>query len=88
LDALPIALLDANVLLTFDVRDTILIAAERGLCTIYWTDQILAEVERNLPKVLRGTEDKKAAKAARAVSAMRTAFPEARITGSNDTLIR
>ena len=87
-DALPIALLDAKVLLTFDARDTIRIEAEGGLCTIDWTTGSLRKSSAIIRRSLHGTEDEKAAKAARAVSAMRTAFPEARITGWNDTLIQ
>lgn len=41
---IPTILPDANVLVPLSVRDTILRAAEAGLCQVRWTDTILADV--------------------------------------------
>lgn len=84
----PTILVDANVLITYDVRDILFRGAEYGLCRIRWTDEILVETERNLPKVLRGSDTERIEKATRAVAAMRTAFPGARITGYEYTIGR
>ncbi len=74
---IPTILLDANVLVPLSVRDTILRAAEAGLCQVRWTDAILSEVERTLVRQRLTT----AAQAARLLEVMRTAFPDASITG-------
>lgn len=42
------AVLDANVLIPAALRDTLLRAAQQGLYSPYWSEMILAEVERNL----------------------------------------
>lgn len=44
----PVALLDANVIWSAALRDTLLIAAERGLFRPAWTLLILNEMSRNL----------------------------------------
>lgn len=78
--AIPIVLLDANVLIPLDPRDTILRAAQSGLCQVRWTEQILAETERNLPKLLKDEDEaERRVKAARLITALRTAFPGAPI---------
>ncbi|MEQ1572523.1 MAG: hypothetical protein ABMA64_43285 [Myxococcota bacterium] len=41
-------MLDANVLLPFTLRDTLLRAAAADLYQAYWSDEILDEVARNL----------------------------------------
>lgn len=46
--AIPVVLLDANVLFTFALRDTILLAAEREMCHVRWSDRILTETRKNL----------------------------------------
>lgn len=69
--------LDANVLIPLSVCDTLLGAAERGLIQIYWTEEILEEVRRNLVKELKLSE----AKAHRRIAAMKEAFPEAMVAG-------
>jgi predicted nucleic acid-binding protein len=46
--AIPVVVLDANVLIPLSLRDTILRAAEKGLCRVHWTDEILEETRRNL----------------------------------------
>ncbi len=75
--------LDANVLFPDSVRDTLLRAAEAGLVQIYWSEQVLEEMRRNLVLVRKRPEDPVAreAWAARLVSMMRQAFPSAVVTG-------
>src|SRR3954471_10653790 len=43
--------LDANVLLQAAMRDTILRLAEARMLSVFWSESILAEVERNFPRV-------------------------------------
>ncbi len=47
----PVILLDANVLIPFDPRDTLLKAAEHGLCRAVCSEIILQEVQRNFARV-------------------------------------
>lgn len=75
---------DANVLVPLSIRGTILRAAEEDLCQVRWTDAILAEVERTLVRQRLTT----AAQAARLLEVMRTAFPDAPITGYETTVAR
>lgn len=70
-------ILDANVLFPFTLRDTLLRAAAGGFFQVYWSNEILDEVERNLVKSMATTTDK----AARLRSAMTRAFPEALVAG-------
>ncbi len=72
-----IALLDANVLFPFTLRDTLLRASAAGLFQVRWSDEILTETTRNLVAKGRAT----AAQAASLRAAMETAFPEAMVTG-------
>lgn len=51
-----VAVLDANVLFPASLRDTLLRAGEAGLYQMYWTDEILEEVRRNLIKTGFATE--------------------------------
>jgi len=74
--------LDADVLYPFSLRDTLLRAAAEGLYQLYWSEQILDQVRRNL--VGNGIVSDE--QAARLLAAMRKAFPEATITG-HDGLI-
>jgi predicted nucleic acid-binding protein len=69
--------LDANVLYPFSLRDTFLRAAAAGFFQIYWSEQILDEVLRNLVGKLQVTGEQ----AARLRRQMATAFPEAMVTG-------
>jgi len=86
---MPVVLLDANVLIPLDPRDTILRAAQSGLCQVHWTEQILVETERNLPKLLKDADEAdRRAKATRLVAALRTAFPGAPITGYESEISR
>lgn len=66
------AVLDANVLYPFSLRDTLLRLAELELYTPLWSERILEEMRRNLVE-RQITEDQ----AERIVSAMRGAFEEA-----------
>lgn len=67
-------------------------AAQSGLCQAHWTEQILqilAETERNLPKLLKdANKAERRLKAARLVAALRTAFPGAPITGYESEISR
>jgi predicted nucleic acid-binding protein len=66
------AVLDANVLYPFSLRDTLLRLAELELYTPLWSEQILDEMQRNLVEH-RLTD----AQAASIEEAMRAAFEEA-----------
>lgn len=69
--------LDANVLYPFSLRDTLLRAAEAGLYQVYWSDEIMEETRRNLVASAGVSEEQ----AERLISLMKTAFPEALVTG-------
>ncbi len=75
-------LLDANVLVQAAVRDTLLRAAAEGLYRPFWSQDILAETERTVLRLLqkRGHGDPER-QAKRLNAAMRAAFPEAMVTG-------
>lgn len=68
------AVLDANVLYPFSLRDTLLRLAELELYTPLWSDRILEEMTRNLVEH-RVTEEQ----ASRIEQAMRAAFEEAAV---------
>lgn len=69
-------LLDANVLVPIHLTDLLLRLAEVETYRPLWSEQVLQEVERNLPKV--GVTP---AKAAHRVGVMRKQFPDAMVTG-------
>jgi predicted nucleic acid-binding protein len=69
--------LDANVLIPLTLCDTLLSTAEEGLIQIYWTEEILDEVRRNLVAKHWCTEPQ----ALRRLGFMKRAFPEAMVTG-------
>jgi predicted nucleic acid-binding protein len=71
------AVLDANVLYPFTLRDTLLRAAAAGLFRVHWSEQILEETTRNLVGDGIVTGDQ----ATRLRSAMERAFPEALVSG-------
>jgi predicted nucleic acid-binding protein len=71
------AVLDANVLFPFTLRDTLLRGAAEGCFQVYWSEQILDEATRNL--VETGTMTTRQAERLRAV--MVQAFPEAMVRG-------
>ncbi|MBM4345239.1 MAG: PIN domain-containing protein [Deltaproteobacteria bacterium] len=74
-----VVVLDANVLFPFALRDTLFRAAESGLYSARWSDEILAETSRNLVK-RRKLEP---LQAARLVAQIDAAFPEAKIAVPN-----
>jgi predicted nucleic acid-binding protein len=66
------AVLDACVLYPFSLADTLMRLAERELFDLFWSDRILAELEKNL------AEERVTPEQARyRVDMMRQAFPEA-----------
>ena len=69
-------LLDACVLVPYQLADLLLRIAEAELYEPLWSDELLAEVERNVVKL--GIES---AKAARRIAQMSSAFPNATVTG-------
>src|SRR5919202_4811570 len=71
------AVLDASVLFPAAVRDTLLRAAASGLYQLYWSDEILDEVRRNLVASGRATPEQ----AQRLGDVMQGAFPEASVPG-------
>jgi hypothetical protein len=68
-DSARTALLDACVLIPIRLTATLLWLAEAGLFEALWSDAILDEVERNLPKIGISSEQ-----AARRVGTMRSGF--------------
>lgn len=74
--AFPVVL-DANVLIPASLCDVLLRAARKRLIQVYWTEEILEEMRRNLVTDYKRSETQ----AARRVAAMREAFPEAMVTG-------
>lgn len=72
-------LLDACVLVPYQLADLLMRLADDDLYELLWSEQILAEVERNLVKL-----DVPPEKAARRVSQMRAAFPHAMVDGYED----
>ena len=75
--AVVTAVRDACVLFSATLRDTLLRAAAIRLCEPYLTDTILEEVSRNVVRRGRMSEER----AAHLVEAMRSAFPQALVTG-------
>jgi len=74
----PVILLDANVLIPFDPRDTLLKAAEHNLCRAVCSEMILAEVRRNYPKGRKaGDATEKTRQADALVNALRDYFRSA-----------
>jgi predicted nucleic acid-binding protein len=76
------AVLDANVLYPFTLRDTLLRAAAAGLYQTCWSDRILDEATRKLIAAGRMTREQ----AARLREAMSAAFEEAMVTGYEDLI--
>lgn len=78
----PSVVLDACVLVPIRLATTLLWLAERGLFQPLWSEQILDEVQRNLPKL--GID---ADKAARRVGLMRDSFGNEALVSDFDHLI-
>jgi predicted nucleic acid-binding protein len=70
------AVLDACVLIPAALRDILLRAAGAGLYQVFWSDEILDEVRRNLISQLGRSEDD----VERLTGALRAYFPEATVT--------
>ncbi|MDP9935014.1 putative nucleic acid-binding protein [Paenarthrobacter nicotinovorans] len=70
-------LIDACVLLPYQLCDLLLRLGETDIYQPLWSDQILEEVERNLVTTLGRTEQQ----AARRVGQMRKVFPHATVSG-------
>jgi len=78
----PVVVLDACVLVPIRLATTLLWLAEAGLFQPLWSEPILDEVQRNLPKVAVAPEQ-----ADRRVAMMREAFgAEALIDGFDDLI--
>ena len=67
--------LDTCVLYPAHLRDTLLRLAERGLFRALWSEDILDELRRNLQEVVAPVA------VHRLIDEMRTAFPDAEVTG-------
>lgn len=80
--AIPIAVLDANVLFPASLRDTLLRAASVGLYRPHWSDEILEELRRNLISK-KGMAPEKAQ---RLVDTMRRFFGEAIVSNYESLL--
>lgn len=81
----PLVLLDACTLVPIRLTSCLLCLAEAGLLTPLWSDEILNEVERSLPKLKGMTPDR----AKQRVAAMRDAFDEeASVDRYNDLIPR
>lgn len=78
----PTAVLDACALVPIRLATTLLWLAEAGVFEVLWSDAILDEVERNLPKVGVSTE-----RSARRVGMMREAFGAAALVDDFEHLI-
>jgi predicted nucleic acid-binding protein len=81
-DSARTALLDACTLIPIRLTAVLLWLAEAGLFEVLWSDAILDEVERNLPKVGISSEQ-----AARRVGAMRRGFGAAALVDDFEHLI-
>jgi predicted nucleic acid-binding protein len=75
-------LLDASVIVPVALADTLLRAAATRLYEVVWSDDILAEVRRNL--VEDGLSSEEGAR--RRIAAMRGAFPRATVHGYHERI--
>ncbi|WP_158625177.1 PIN domain-containing protein [Corallococcus terminator] len=69
--------LDANVLFPASIRNTLLDAHKQRLVQVYWSQQVLEELRRNLVLKQRKSEDD----ASTLVNAMCRIFPESVVSG-------
>lgn len=77
------AVLDACVLFSASVRDTLLVQAESPVLYVpRWSEEILKETSRNLVKRRNVPEEK----AERLINNIRAAFPESCVTGFDNLL--
>ena len=77
-------ILDANILLQAPMRDTILRLAEHNLLGVFWSETILAEVERNFASVSGPTNARE--RWVRLRTALRSSFPDATVGESRQEL--
>ena len=70
------AVLDACILFSAPIRDTLLRVAAEGLYSVYWTEDILDEVKENLVLHGRASEEQ----AEHLIETLRSVFPEAIVT--------
>ena len=77
------AVLDACVLYPIGLRDTLLNVAEAGFFRVLWTEEILAETSRN---IVADTPGLTAEHLEKTFDAMRRAFPEAMVRGSENLI--
>ena len=80
--SIRVAVLDACALVPIRLATTLLWLSEAGIFELLWSDRILDEVQRNLPKLGISEE-----KAAHRVRTMRDAFGEAALVDDFDHLI-
>lgn len=80
--SIRVAVLDACALVPIRLATTLLWLSEAGIFELLWSDRILDEVQRNLPKL--GVSEEKAA---HRVRAMRDAFGEAALVDDFDHVI-
>lgn len=71
----PIAFIDANALVPYNLMSLLLTMAEHGLLELRWSERVLEETRRTLVKRIGAT----APQAERRIGAMRRAFPEAMV---------
>lgn len=76
--------LDANVLLQAPIRDTLLRLAEVRVLVVFWSPDILAEVERNFSAVSGKQEASR--RLAHLLAALEAHFPEAHVHGYESLL--
>lgn len=76
-------LTDADVLYPVYLRDVVLRFAYAGVFQLYWTDQILHEMTRNIKKKV---PEERHDRVDRTVAQMRAAFPEAMVTGHENLI--
>jgi predicted nucleic acid-binding protein len=76
------AILDACVLFSAPIRDTLLRIAAEGLYTAYWTEDILDELRKNL--VSSGRISEKQAK--HLIDTLKSVFPEAIVRNHRDLI--
>jgi predicted nucleic acid-binding protein len=76
------AVLDACILFSAPIRDTLLRATAEGIYRAYWTEDILEEVERNL--VLSGRISEPQAR--HLVATLKTIFPDAMVSNHLDLI--
>lgn len=80
--SVPAAVLDACTLAPIRLATTLLWLAEAGVFEVLWSEEILDEVRRTLPKLGLSSE-----RAAHRVDAMRNAFGNAALVSGFDHLI-